>query len=67
MPIMALIPLIQALPKVIAMAPEFENLFNEFVRNYNSTEQEQLKSAYQAARERSDSAQADFVQASRGD
>lgn len=68
MPIVAvLLPLIQALPKVVAAAPEFKALFDEFVKGYNTTDQATLKSAYQEARDRSDSAQNDFLDASRGD
>lgn len=62
-----LLPLIAALPKAVAAAPEFASLFHELIKGYNSSDQEQLKSAYQAARDRSDSAESEFVQASRGD
>lgn len=58
--------LIQQLPKVVAAAPEFANLFHELIKGFGSHEQDQLKSAYAAARAASDSAQDDFVDASRG-
>jgi hypothetical protein len=63
----ALIPLIEALPKVVASAPEFINLFHEFIKGFSEQEQEELKDAYQRARSRSDEAQAEFEQASRGE
>lgn len=62
-----ILSLVQGLPKVVAAAPEFANLFHELIKGFNTTEQDQLKSAYQAARDASDSAQEDFTDASRGD
>lgn len=65
--ISTIVGLIDALPKVVAAAPEFEALFDQMVQAFKPHEQSQLKSAYQRARERSDSAQADFQKASRGE
>jgi hypothetical protein len=62
-----LIPLIEALPKVVAAAPEFKKLFDAFVEGFKEDDQEELKSAYQRARDASDSAQNDFLDASRGE
>lgn len=59
--------LVEALPKVIAAAPEFKKLFDQVLLIFNEPEQEQLKTAYAKAREESDSAQEDFVKASKGD
>lgn len=68
MPVLAvLLPLIEALPKVVAAAPAFVNLFNELISGFSEEDQTVLKTAYQAARDRSDSAQEDFTDASRGD
>lgn len=59
--------LVQALPKVVAAAPEFVALFDQFIGVFSDSEQSQLKTAYQAACDRSDSAEEDFLKASRGD
>ena len=68
MPLLAVIlPLIEALPKVVAAAPEFKRLFDELISGFREEDQEVLKSAYQRARDASDSAQEDFQKASRGD
>lgn len=61
-----ILSLVQALPKVVAAAPEFKALFDQLLHGFNESEQAQLKSAYQTARDRSDSAQEDFQDASRG-
>ena len=61
-----LVKLIEALPAVVAAAPEFVNLFNEFLKSFKEDEQAELKSAYQRARQASDSAQQDFTEASKG-
>jgi hypothetical protein len=69
MPLPALtviLPLIEALPKVVAAAPEFKALFDQFIQGFNDHDQARLKTAYAVARDRSDSAQEDFVDASRG-
>lgn len=67
MPALALlIPLIQALPKAVAAAPEFISLFNQIRAAYGEDEQEALKDAYARARGISDSAQVDFILASHG-
>lgn len=59
--------LIEALPKVVAAAPEFKRLFEEGILPlFKPHEQTQLKESYRKAREGSDAAQADFVQAGRG-
>ena len=58
--------IIHNLPKAIAAAAEFKELFNQLLKGFNSSEQAQLKDAYAHARERSDSAQADFQEASKG-
>ena len=58
--------IIKAVPKVVAEAPAFKALFDQAITVFKPAEQEQLKSAYRAARDRSDDAQDDFVQASRG-
>lgn len=63
----ALIPLIEALPKVVASAPEFINLFHEFISGFSEEDQTKLKNAYQVARSRSDEAQEEFEAASRGE
>lgn len=62
-----ILTLIRALPQVVAAAPEFKALFDEFIKGFSDDEQEELKSAYQHARDTSDSAQQDFLDASRGD
>lgn len=62
-----IIGLISALPKVVAAAPEFVRLFDELVKIFPKDEQDELKAAYQKAREASDSAQEDFQDASRGE
>lgn len=59
--------LIHNLPKAIAAASEFKALFDQILKGFNTQEQAQLKDAYQHARERSDSAQADFIKASQGE
>lgn len=53
-------------PKVIAEAPHFVELVHGVLPIFNGAQQDELKSALAAARERSDAAQADFVQAGRG-
>lgn len=62
-----LIPLIEALPKVVASAPAFINFFHEVISGFSKEDQDELKSAYQAARSRSDEAEAEFLKASGGD
>jgi hypothetical protein len=58
---------ILALPKAIVTAAEFKDLFDKMLVAFSPTQQSQLKTAYQQAREGSDSAQADFQKASRGE
>lgn len=58
--------IIRGAPAVIAQAPAFKELFDQVVTVFKPGEQEQLKSAYQQARQRSDEAQADFTKAGRG-
>ena len=68
MPVLAvLLPLVQALPKVVAAAPEFVALFNQLISGFKQEDQDVLKAAYREARDRSDSAEADFIKASRGE
>jgi hypothetical protein len=62
----AILKAVEQLPKVIAAAPEFKNLFDQMIKAFQPHQQSQLKTAYAKAIETSDSAQADFVEASRG-
>lgn len=57
---------VNAAPKVIAAAPQFIELAHSVMPLFNGAQQEELKSALRAARERSDAAEADFVKAGRG-
>lgn len=58
--------IIHNMPKAIAATAEFKELFDQLLKGFNSSEQAQLKDAYKHARERSDSAEADFIEASKG-
>lgn len=48
-----------------AAAPAFKALFEEVLPLFSSADQDRLKSAYQAAQERSDAAHEDVQQAAR--
>ena len=50
----------------VAAAPEFIELAQSVMPIFTGAQQDELKSALAAARQRSDEAQADFVKASRG-
>ena len=41
--------LLQAVPKVVAAAPAFKELFDQFVGTFKSDDQQELKDAYAAA------------------
>lgn len=53
-------------PKAIAAAPQFVELVKGVLPIFSGAQQDELKAALAAARQRSDEAQADFVQAGRG-
>ena len=67
MNISTVLGIIKSAPAIIAKAPAFKALFDQALTVFSPAEQSELKAAYQAARDRSDAAQDDFVQASRGD
>lgn len=58
--------IIKNAPAIVAQAPAFKALFDQVVTVFKPAEQAELKSAYQAARDRSDDAQADFEEARKG-
>ncbi len=57
---------VNAAPKVIAAAPQFIELAQSVMPLFNGAQQDELKSALQRARQRSDEAEADFIKAGRG-
>lgn len=57
---------IESAPAVIAAAPQFVEIVQGVMPIFNGAQQDELKSALAAARERSDDAQTDFVNAGRG-
>lgn len=57
---------VRSAPKIIAAAPQFAEIVHGVMPLFNGAQQDELKSALQQARQRSDEAQTDFVKAGRG-
>jgi hypothetical protein len=62
----SVLSIIKGAPAIVAQAPAFKALFDQVLTVFKPGEQQQLKDAYAEARQRSDDAQDEFTDASRG-